>query len=79
MGYTSSTSPGRSMTFAETHVMELRQRFILQVLSSLVSQAELCRRSHISRKTGDKWIERFLEGDPRDVRSGPAISSTVIH
>lgn len=49
------------MPFEETHVMELRQRFILEVLSSLVSKAELCRRYRISRRTGDKWIERFLE------------------
>ena len=48
------------MPFKETRVMDQRQRFVLEVHHSLTSFSELCERYDISRKTGYKWIERWL-------------------
>ena len=39
--------------------MSLRKEFVLRVLAKEAPVAELCRRYHISRKTGYKWLKRF--------------------
>ncbi len=41
----------------------LREEFVKKVLSHQASKSELCRQYGISRPTGDKWIERYLNGD----------------
>jgi transposase InsO family protein len=44
--------------------MDERTRFVADVRSGLHSISELCRRHGISRKTGYKWIHRYLEEGP---------------
>jgi putative transposase len=49
------------MPFEETRVMDQRHRFVCEAHCRLMSFSELCRRYGISRKTGYKWMERWLE------------------
>lgn len=42
--------------------MEQREAFVMSYIAKKASTAELCRRFGISRKTGYKWIQRFLDG-----------------
>jgi transposase InsO family protein len=48
------------MPWKEVTVMSLREEFIKFALADGSNISELCRRFDISRKTGYKWIERFL-------------------
>lgn len=50
------------MPWDETTRMEQRERFIGDLDSCLYSMTELCERYGISRKTGYKWAERYVEG-----------------
>lgn len=43
-------------------VEDLREEFVLRVLSREKSKSALCKEYHISRPTGDLWIKRYLEG-----------------
>jgi putative transposase len=47
------------MPWLETDPMTERKRFILEAEGGLFSFSELCRRHHISRKTGYKWLDRY--------------------
>lgn len=49
------------MPWKETCAVEQRLDFIQDVLRGDLSKAELCRCYGISRPTGDKWLERFVE------------------
>ncbi len=49
------------MPWKEVDVLNLRTEFVLRVFESKVPFAELCQEYGISRKTGYKWKERFLE------------------
>jgi len=49
--------------------MSERKKFIDDYLSGEYSVSELCRRYGISRKTGYKWIQRYLEGCELEDRS----------
>lgn len=49
------------MPFEETRVMDQRRRFIEDAHLSFRSFSEACRHHGISRKTGYKWLERWLE------------------
>ena len=49
------------MPWKETCAVEERLAFIQEVLCGALGKSELCRRYGISRPTGDKWIERFVE------------------
>ena len=63
--------------------MNERKKFIEDHLASQESVAELCRRYGISRKTGYKWINRYLEGcelgdrSSRPHRSPKAVAAWV--
>jgi putative transposase len=48
------------MSWSETSVMDQRIRFIRDVNANRHSVSELCQLYGISRKTGHKWIERFM-------------------
>jgi putative transposase len=54
------------MPWRETHAMDERMSFIVDMQREESSLAALCRRYGVSRKTGYKWIDRFeafgLEG-----------------
>src|SRR2546425_12791288 len=62
------TRPGQtlasraSMPWLETAPMDERERFIADHRLDLYTMTELCRRYHVSRKTGYKWIDRMEEG-----------------
>ena len=49
------------MPWKETHVVNLRTEFVLRTFEGKVPFGELCREYGISRKTGYKWKQRFLE------------------
>lgn len=49
------------MPWKETCAVKQRLEFIREVLRGDMGKAELCRRYGISRPTGDKWLERFVE------------------
>ncbi len=49
------------MPWKVVDVMDQRERFALRAMNGLENFTELCREFGISRKTGYKWKERFLE------------------
>ena len=55
----------------------MREEFVRRVLAQEKSKAALCREYGISRPTGDKWLERFLEGESLADRSRAPKSSPV--
>lgn len=50
------------MAWEERTVKAMREEFVRRVLAKEKSKAALCREYGISRPTGDKWIQRFQEG-----------------
>ena len=57
------------MAWDERTVEEMREEFVRRVLAQERSKAALCREYGISRPTGDKWIERFQDGETMSDRS----------
>jgi transposase InsO family protein len=53
----------------EKTVKMSREEFVKRVLSKDRSKSALCREYGISRPTGDKWIERYLNGEEISDRS----------
>ena len=49
------------MPWQETAVMDQRTEFVLRVLRNVECFGDLCREFGVSRKTGYKWKERFLQ------------------
>ena len=62
------------MAWNERTVEIMREEFARRVLAQEASKAALCREYGISRPTGDKWIERFLEGQTMSDRSRAPLS-----
>ena len=52
------------MSWRNKTVEEERLEFVKRVLNHEKSKSALCREYDISRPTGDKWIKRYLKGDP---------------
>lgn len=48
------------MPWRETSVMDERLQFVMAYQAGEVGMTELCRSAGISRKTGYKWLERYL-------------------
>ncbi len=66
------------MTWKQVLPMDEKVRFISDYLNGVFSFTELCARYGISRKTGYKWVDRYVEGGagaledrPRTPRSSP--------
>lgn len=57
------------MPWTETCVMEERVKFIMDVLDSTYSMAELCSYYGISRKTGYKWLDRYRQSGIEALRN----------
>ncbi len=57
------------MAWGERTVKQMREEFVRRVLAQEGTKAALCREYGISRPTGDKWIQRFLEGESMADRS----------
>lgn len=49
------------MPWQETDVVELRTEFVLRVMRGVEPFGDVCREYGISRKTGYKWKERFIQ------------------
>ena len=56
------------MPWEETEPMIERIRFVLDVESGVFQFSEICQRYGVSRKTGYKWLKRFLEGGVEALR-----------
>lgn len=51
------------MSWQEKNKVSLRLEFVNQAIKDESNITDLCERYNISRKTGYKWINRYLEGD----------------
>jgi putative transposase len=60
------------MPFVETHVVDERRRFVIEVQPSLKSFSHICRRYGISRPTGYKWLERWESEGPPGLQAKPS-------
>ena len=49
-------------------VMSQRKEFVTLAQSEGVNMSELCLRIGISRKTGYKWLRRYLEGGDQSLQ-----------
>lgn len=49
------------MSWEEKDRMSLRKEFVIQAIKNDINMAELCRHYNISRKTGYKWLNRYLD------------------
>ena len=52
------------MPWSQTSPMDQKTQFIADHLRGTLSIAELCDRYGISRKTGYKWIDRYIREGP---------------
>ena len=52
------------MPWKETQVLDERKSFIVAYCRGEDSLSEVCRRFGVSRKTGRKWVQRYLESGP---------------
>ena len=73
------------MPWSETSPMDQKLQFIAECLREVFSISELCERFGISRKTGYKWIERYLrhgaaglEDRSRRPRSAPNATAAQV-
>lgn len=57
------------MAWEERTVEKMREEFARRVLAQEQTKAALCREYGISRPTGDKWLERFRDGESMSDRS----------
>jgi putative transposase len=53
------------MPWSQTSPMDQRTQFIAEYLRGTSDMTELCARYDISRKTGYKWLDRYLRDGPR--------------
>src|SRR5690606_3447479 len=56
------TATLHGVPWKEQSAMDQRQEFVMAQLAGEIPFAELCRRYQVSRKTGYKWVRRFLDG-----------------
>ena len=56
------------MPWSETSPMDQKTQFIADVLRGTLPIIELCDDYGISRKTGYKWIDRYLKEGPEGLR-----------
>lgn len=67
------------MPWRETKPMKERILFIADLESCLYTMSELCQRYGVSRKTGYKWAERYLEGGLEELRDRPRVAQNYPH
>lgn len=65
------------MPWSETTAMEQRVQFIRDWRSARLTIADLCALYDISRKTGYKWIERYIEEGPDGLLERSHVAQTV--
>ena len=57
------------MSWKERTVGQMRTEFVQRVIAHEKSKAALCREYGITRRTGDKWIKRYLNNESMEDRS----------
>ena len=57
------------MAWIERSVEQMREEFVKRVLSGEKTKSALCREYGISCVTGDKWLKRYIAGEPLTDRS----------
>jgi transposase InsO family protein len=67
------------MPWDETTRMSQRLRFISALESCQYTMTELCERHGISRKTGYKWAQRFVDGGPASLEDRPHVAKSFPH
>lgn len=74
------------MPWKESDTVDQRQKFALEAMAGNIDFSELCRKYGISRKTGYKWKERFLQkgingledGSRRPKKSPTSVAEDVV-
>jgi len=61
---TGTNKKGVRMPWSRTSPMDQRTQFVADFLREVLSITELCELYGVSRKTGYKWIERYLRQGP---------------
>lgn len=56
------------MPWKEASLMSQRLEFVTLAIAEGANMSRLCRRYTISRKTGYKWIDRFIKGGPEALK-----------
>ena len=64
------------MPWSQTSPMDQRTQFIADYLREAVERTELCEAYGISRKTGHKWIDRYLRQGPVGLEERPRRPNT---
>jgi transposase InsO family protein len=67
------------MPWKEQRAVDQRQTFVLKQLTGRVTLAELCREFGISRKTGYKWVQRFLDGGVPNLVDRASVAREIPH
>lgn len=52
------------MPWSQTSPMDQKTQFIADYIRQVLSMTELCELYNISRKTGYKWVDRYLNNGP---------------
>lgn len=67
------------MPWDERTRMSQRLRFIAELESCQATMTELCERYGISRKTGYKWAQRYVELGPGGLQDRPHVAKSLPH
>src|SRR5450432_4423322 len=67
------------MPWKEQCTVDRRQAFVLEHLKGHLTMAELCRDFGVSRKTGYKWTQRFLDGGVPNLVDRASVARTLPH
>lgn len=67
------------MPWLETKPVEQRQEFIHEYLKRTRSFSELCRQFGVARKTGYKWVSRFMSGGLTGLHDESRARDTMAH
>jgi len=66
------------MSWNETCPMKERIKFILAYESHLLPFSDLCKNFQISRKTGYKWVNRYVAEGFQGLKSNPELLLIIL-
>ncbi len=67
------------MPWKEQRAMDQKLAFVLAYMQHRVTMAELCREYGVSRKTGYKWTQRFIDGGAPNLLDRATIPHHIAH
>jgi transposase InsO family protein len=67
------------MPWKEQQAVDQRMAFVMAYMQHRVTMAELCREYGVSRKTGYKWTQRFIDGGTPNLLNRATIPHLVAH